>query len=141
MTEFKRASEHRKRSVQETFFRSVLLSGFTLTALTVVVLSGLGHPVTALGVLTGAAWGFLSGYFLFRLVCLCIEPGKNPARTIAVFTVLKFPVLYLAGYAILKSRYFPIVSLLGGLTIFLFAFMVAWFSMNIRTVLSAKGTS
>ena len=79
------------------------------------------------GVLTAACWMFLNVYFLFRLlsVGMRIEVKKNPNH-ILVLSVLKFPVIYLAGYFILKTRYFPMESILAGLTAFMAGLIISW---------------
>lgn len=65
----------------------------------------------------GASWMFVNLFFLFKF----IERPKTFA-----FAVVKFPVLYLAGFYILRTRFFSPVSLLAGLTAFLAAFLIVW---------------
>ena len=49
-------------------------------------------------------------------------------KAILIFSTLKFPVLYLAGFFILKSRFFSVPGILIGITVFLAAFGWAWMS-------------
>ena len=82
------------------------------------------HWTWMAGVLIGASWIFANSFFLFHLVKSGFEPQAK--KNIAWLAVLKFPVLYLAGFFILKSRFFPTVSLVVGLTVFLLAFFAVW---------------
>lgn len=70
---------------------------------------------------------FLNLFFMYKLLDMgvTVEQPKHPGRLL-VLTVLKFPVIYLAGYFILKSRYFPVESLVAGMTLFIVAIGVTW---------------
>jgi len=97
-----------------------------------------GRASWAGGVLTAACWMFLNVYFLCRLlsVSLRVDPvqsaQKHPARPggVLVLSVLKFPVIYLAGYYILKTRYFPVESILAGLTAFVAGLVISWMTVH-----------
>ncbi len=84
------------------------------------------------GVLTGVAWMFLNAHFLMRLIKIGFENPQSPSvqqkKRILVLSVVKFPVLYLAGFFILKTRFFPIGGILTGLTLSLIVLVVWWFS-------------
>lgn len=54
------------------------------------------------------------------------EAKEKLNEKILLLSVLKFPVLYLAGFFILKSRAFPILSIFTGLTLFFAAFLLTW---------------
>jgi hypothetical protein len=85
-----------------------------------------------LGVLTGLAWMFLNTHFLMRLIKMGFENTQGSSaqqkKRILVLSVVKFPVLYLTGFFILKTRFFPIGGILTGLTLSLIALVVWWFS-------------
>lgn len=72
----------------------------------------------ALGV--GFAWMYLNVFFLMRLLETAVNPESVTAgrKHVAVFALLKFPVIYLTGFFILQSRYFPMNGLLAGMTVF-----------------------
>lgn len=108
------------------FFNTLSLIGFLLSVLVSASLSFAGRWPAALGVLVGALWIFLNSFFLFQLLEMSIHRKARQKDRILLFSVFKFPVLYVAGYFILKSRFFPIYSLLVGLTLFLAAFGLAW---------------
>ncbi len=67
-----------------------------------------------LALLSGAVWGMLNLVFLTTLVRASIRPeGVEVGSTVALL-VIKFPMLYLAGYGLLKVNLFePPYLLLG----------------------------
>ena len=62
---------------------------------------------------------------------MSLIPQSKPKNKIFAISMVKFPVLYLAGFFILKSRFFPIESILAGLSIFLAVFLVFWIRLNL----------
>ncbi len=113
------------------FLRRATQIGFSLTLLVASGAVFLGHAAWALGALTAACWMFLNIYFLFRLLAIGLKQEEIPVASarssrVLFLSVLKFPVIYLAGYFILKTRYFPIESILAGLTAFVAGIVVAW---------------
>jgi hypothetical protein len=91
-------------------------------------------PLWSAGVLTGGAWMYVNFYFLFRLLDLGFASSMGAVSAVSsrtrdrilVMSVLKFPVIYLAGFFILKSRLFPLSAVLVGLTIFFVALLISW---------------
>jgi hypothetical protein len=77
-------------------------------------------------VLSAACWMFLNVYFLFRLLEVGLKRASSRTSGVIFMSILKFPVIYLAGYFILKTRYFPIGSVLAGLTAFIVGLAAAW---------------
>jgi hypothetical protein len=116
------------------FLKTAVQVGFSLTLLAAAGALYKGSSLWACGVLTAAYWMFLNVYFLFRLLdpALSAAAGAAPkaqerrAGNLLVLSVLKFPVIYLTGYFILKTRFFPIGSILTGLTLFIIGMIVAW---------------
>jgi len=74
-----------------------------------------------LGILVSAAWMLVNSFFLMRLGGMVARPGTiDPAKQknrIFALSLVKFPLLYLGGFFILKSRFFPVMSILTGLTV------------------------
>ena len=68
-----------------------------------------------LGFMVGAAWSAANLYFTVNI--LKISVLKKDQAKLSALLLLKFPVLYLAGFLILISKIFPVDSLLTGLTI------------------------
>jgi len=64
------------------------------------------------GMLTGAAWSLINFLLIVRILKIAIlEKSKIKLSTLLL---IKFPVLYLLGFLILISRFFPVSSLLLG---------------------------
>ena len=67
-----------------------------------------------LAVLSGGVWGILNLMFITALVRLTIRPeGADTGRAIAI-GLIKFPLLYAAGFFLLKVEQFSPVHLLIG---------------------------
>jgi hypothetical protein len=84
------------------------------------------------GILVGAIWGCLNLLFLTNLITEVFTPGKEVRKgKIILISVVKFPLLYAAGYVLLWIKYFPAESLLIGFTLlFVVMFLKAmgrWF--------------
>lgn len=75
-------------------------------------------PSWFLGLLIGALWGSANLYFIKKLIVSWLSPDqeKNWANN-AYVTLIKFPLLYFLGYAILSSGRFTEVSLLAGFSL------------------------
>ena len=67
-----------------------------------------------LAILSGSVWGMLNLMFLTTLIRSSIRPeGADTGRTVTLI-VIKFPILYLAGYCLLKIYVFQPLDLLLG---------------------------
>lgn len=117
----------------DTFFRKVAYS----STLAVIVVSGfcagIGRFIDAWGVLTAFSWVYVNAYFLYRLLKIASEKATSPkiGRTILALALVKFPVLYVAGYFILRSGYFPPISLFVGVTVFFSVLGIVWLRFNL----------
>ena len=87
-----------------------------------------------LGMIVSAAWMLVNSFFLMRLVKMAAVPAAaNAAKQknrIFALSLVKFPLLYVVGYFILKGHYFPVVSILTGLTVSLVILTGMWFRMR-----------
>jgi hypothetical protein len=78
------------------------------------------------GILVGTGWSCLNLYFLANLIKEALNPQKPKKTKVTLIILVKFPLLYLLGYLILRLNYFPVLSLLSGFTlIFLVIFLKA----------------
>ena len=79
------------------------------------------------GILAGTVWGCLNLLFLTHLITEVFSPGKEVRKgKVIIIALVKFPLLYLFGYVLLKINYFPAISLLSGFTlIFVVMFLKA----------------
>ena len=119
--------------ISNPFFKRLSIFGWVLCGLGSLGFLLVGHWKSSLGVMTGFFWIFLNTFFLFQLVQLSVAPQAKSKDKIFALSVLKFPVLYLIGFFILKSRFFPVHSILAGLSIFLTVFLIAWVRFNARS--------
>lgn len=98
-----------------------------LDAAAATAFAAAGNYSGALGALAGGAWLFLNLLLLARLMEMAIDvKSRGKKDKILVLSVLKFPVLYLTGFFILKSRIFPVTGILAGLTAVIAAFAFQW---------------
>ncbi len=86
-----------------------------------------GRHYAAYGAWVGAIWMFLNLFVLLHLVRMSLS-GASPDSQKRVFalTLVKFPVLYLAGFMVLRYRLFPVRGIVIGLTAVMVAFTFAW---------------
>lgn len=78
------------------------------------------------GILAGCGWSCLNLYFLTNLIKEALGAQKPKKTKIALIILVKFPLLYLLGYFLLRTDYFPVLSLLSGFTlIFVVIFLKA----------------
>ena len=85
-----------------------------------------------MGILTGSLWVFSNSFFLYQLLEMGLHPKPNQKEKILIFSILKFPVLYVTGFFILKARFFPIYSLLLGLTLYFVGVGIVWIRYSLR---------
>ena len=100
-----------------SFFKNVCRAALAVSGAAALAAGVLWNARAALAVVTGAEWMFVNLFFLFKF----IEKPKT-----FLFAVIKFPVLYLAGFFILRSGFFSAAGLLAGLTAVMAAFVGVW---------------
>jgi len=71
---------------------------------------------TALAVFSGGVWGMLNLLFLSKLVKVSLRPEGADRNKTLLIAVFKFPVLYAAGYFLLKIPQFEPLMLVIGFT-------------------------
>ena len=129
--------------MSKNFLRFFTVTGTSLAVTAAAVCAGFYGLPSALGVAAGAVWAYLNLFFMMRLVETAmsgVPSGVSRSRRIVLVSVLKFPVLYLAGYFMLQSRVLPIYSVLTGLSAYFMAFAAAWFFVG-YSVLTAQERS
>lgn len=79
------------------------------------------------GILAGTIWGCLNILFLTRLITEIFSPGTEIRKgKVILIAVVKFPLLYAAGFVLLWIKYFPAMSLVIGFSLlFLVMFLKA----------------
>lgn len=73
----------------------------------------------ALAVFSGAVWGIINFFFLAAMIRRALRPEGADAMAVSVFALIKFPMLYGAGYALLLVPQFGPLYLLSGFSIVL----------------------
>ncbi len=119
--------------MKNRFFHTISFTGFFLVLAASVVFALTGQLRMIPGVWVGAAWVFLNTYFLFQMIEIAYAADKARMKTIQWLLVIKFPVLYLAGFFILRTGVFPVMGVLTGLTLFFVACVIGWLRFNLRT--------
>jgi hypothetical protein len=77
-----------------------------------------------LSILIGAAWGCVNLYFLKRLFEEYIKGADRNFLQCFAWLGIKFPLLYLLGFALLKLKFFSNFGLTGGFTLIFLAIFV-----------------
>jgi hypothetical protein len=72
---------------------------------------------TALGFLVGVTWSLVNLYFIKGLVTEVITPRETRKDVAVVLGLIKFPILYVGGFLIIASGYFPVIALLAGFSL------------------------
>ena len=71
----------------------------------------------ASGILAGCGWGCLNLFFLTNLITETTNLEEINKKRVLILVLLKFPLLYVTGYFLLRINYFPVTSLLVGFTL------------------------
>ena len=71
----------------------------------------------SLAVFSGGVWSMVNLLFLGMLVRTVIKPGKIDTGKAVGMAVIKFPLLYLAGYALVNIELFGLLELLAGFSV------------------------
>ncbi len=71
----------------------------------------------ALAVFSGAVWGIVNFYFLAALIKHAMRSEGADIMAVGVFALIKFPMLYGAGYALLIVPQFAPLHLVSGFSI------------------------
>lgn len=70
-----------------------------------------------LGFLIGSTWSLVNFFFLRSLIKEVVSPDEARKTLTAMLALLKFPLLYVAGYFIVASQAFSVYSLLSGFSL------------------------
>jgi len=70
-----------------------------------------------LGIFAGAVWGCVNLYLIKQVVGNTLTLEQKDYLKIFTILGIKFPLLYLAGYGLLKIKYLPALNLLLGFSL------------------------
>ncbi len=80
----------------------------------------------ALAFFSGGVWGMINLMFLTGIIRSALRPEGPDARRSLLFLLVKFPLLYLAGYFLLSIRGFdPLILLVGSMAVLIVIVMKA----------------
>jgi len=99
------------------FIRRVMATSGVLGVLALLFVSAYYDWRFGLGVFLGTAWGIANFHFLSELVVAAVTPGIPDKRKTVLLALIKFPVLYFAGYLLLKHTGLPVLSSLIGFSL------------------------
>jgi len=99
------------------FINRVIKATLILAVLCLIVVSFYYGFSCGLAIFAGAVWGSVNLFFIKQLVQNWLIVG--PRDFLKIYTILgiKFPLLYLAGYGLLKIKYLPPLNLLLGFSL------------------------
>lgn len=96
------------------FIGRTLKASLVLTALSYLLLTYYKGGSWALGFCLGALWSVASLYILKELITRFLTVGDRPAVALLLLLLVKFPLLYVAGYFILAAGSYPVAAPLLG---------------------------
>jgi hypothetical protein len=95
-----------------------------------------------LGLFLGTTWGCLNLFFITQLIIEAVSLKKPSKGKIILILLVKFPLLYFAGYILLWLKYFPAESLIIGFTlIFAVTFLKAIGRLIFPTITRGEKTA
>jgi hypothetical protein len=99
------------------FINRVIKTAFILAVIALIAVGFYYGLPYGLGIFAGAMWGCVNLFFLKQLVRNWLVAG--PKDHLKIYTILgiKFPLLYLAGFGLLKIKYLPALNLLLGFSL------------------------
>lgn len=71
----------------------------------------------SMGIFAGMLWGSANLWFIRQFMVSYLTTGERDAKKLAIIAVIKFPVLYLAGFFLLWFNLFPVLSFVIGFTL------------------------
>jgi hypothetical protein len=99
------------------FINRVIKTTLVLAVLALIAVGFYYGLPYGLGIFAGAVWGCVNLFFLKQLVRNWLVVGPKDHLKIYTMLGIKFPLLYLAGYGLLKIKYLPALNLLLGFSL------------------------
>lgn len=96
------------KSLRLTFFLSLFLGAFLIYYY--------GSNV-GLGFICGSFWNIFNFVVLIRLIRSVFEPSKRKRLKIFFFCILKFGLLYIIGFVIIKHSHLSLSGMLAGFSL------------------------
>jgi hypothetical protein len=99
------------------FINRVIKTTLLLGALIFVFGSYYFDWTYSLGIFTGVLWGCANLWFIRQFIVNYLTTGDRNAGKLALFALIKFPILYGAGFLVLWLGWFPVVSFVIGFSL------------------------
>lgn len=96
--------------------RTLKTAGVASVLVALILLYYYGLP-TAVSFLSGGIWSIVNLIFLSSLIRNAIRPDGIDKLTVAGLAIIKFPLLYAAGYFLLVNEYLPLIPLIIGFSL------------------------
>ena len=93
--------------------RTLKTTGITSVLIALILLYYYGIPV-AVAFLSGSVWSILNLVFLASLVRHALRPDGIDKVAVAGIAIIKFPLLYAAGYFLIINEYLPVIPIIIG---------------------------
>ncbi len=93
-------------------------------------------PAAGVGLLAGAAWGCFNLLATAQVVRTLVAPEKSSKLRIVVISFVKFPLLYGAGFLLLRAGVFPPESLVSGFSLVLLVIVLKALGASVAGSLS-----
>lgn len=78
----------------------------------------------ALGFMAGAAWNIINVFLLHKVTSMTVLPPASNRKWGVLAGILKFPVLYGIGYAILRYTQISLYGIMSGFSLVLLIFVL-----------------
>ncbi|MCE2982121.1 MAG: hypothetical protein LW832_01015 [Parachlamydia sp.] len=92
------------------------------------------NVISAASILAGTGWGCLNLYFLKKFLEEYLKGSAREYLSCYTWMLIKFPLLYLFGFGLLKLKVFSLLGLTAGFSL-IFASM---FLMGVKSVINFK---
>lgn len=97
--------------------KSIIVTTAALAVVISIPLAFYAGPDSALALTLGALLGIANLFAIKKLLEACLLQEKRDATLIAVTFLIKFPLIYLAGYYLLAHSGLPVTSTLAGISL------------------------
>lgn len=99
------------------FIDRIIRTSLIVAALVTLLIAAYYTIAFADGFFIGALWSCLNLKLLTALVVEATTQGQTKKLHLLTYALIKFPLLYLSGYLILRSGYFSIPGLMTGFSL------------------------
>ncbi|HZX48639.1 MAG TPA: hypothetical protein VFF47_05420 [Nitrospirota bacterium] len=121
-----------KRSIRTSVIVAVILIPFLYLYL--------GSTFTY-GFIAGAAWNIVNVFLLFHLITNLITPAESNKGLGVIAGVIKFPLLYGAGYIVIRYTDVSLYGILAGFSLILLIFALKALGIFYTNVIGLKSRS